>query len=149
MDRSVVASRSRKRHQIHVKQPTNDATAVAEEIARCIEDTVEENYSRVIQESMEFNQTFLAIVRANADVYFQWTRELLRVTSLFEFVEIFTDCTEKQFQRWTRQATELFALGESIHREYGTARSDYRWCSCGKTQSFLNANRLGSLPHPM
>jgi len=117
MGGSMAASRSRKRHQIDAKQPANDATVVAEEIVRRIEDTVEENYSRAIQESMEFNQTFLAIARANADAYFEWARELIRVTSLFELVEMFTDCGKKQFQRWSRQAKELFALGENASIE--------------------------------
>jgi hypothetical protein len=111
----MAASRSRKRHQIDAKQPANDATAVAEEMVRRTEDTLAENYSRVIQESMEFNQALLAIARANADAYFEWAREPIRVTSLFEFVEMFTNCGKKQFLRWSQQAKEPFALGEKKH----------------------------------
>jgi hypothetical protein len=113
----MVASSSRKRHQIDAKQPANDATAVAEEMVRRVEDTVEENYSRGIQESIEFNQTLLTIARANMDAYFEWIQGFIRVTSLSEFIEMSTDLAHKQFQRWSQQARELFALGEKASIE--------------------------------
>jgi hypothetical protein len=111
MARSMTASRTGKRHRDDSEPAAENATAAAEEMVRRIEDTVEENYSRSIQESMEFNQALIEIAHSNADAYFEWARKLVCATSPQEFIKVSTECAQEQCQRWSQQVRELFALG--------------------------------------
>jgi hypothetical protein len=88
------------------------ATAAGEEVIRQFEDTVEDSYSRTARTGIEYAQTILAIAHANADAYFDWAREVVRVSSPIEFIAVSATCAQKYCQNWGQQTRELVALAQ-------------------------------------
>jgi hypothetical protein len=61
---------------------------------------------------MEFNQKLLAIAHANADAYFEWVRELVRVNSPSEFIAVSMKHSQQQFETFRQQTRELVGLAQ-------------------------------------
>jgi len=56
---------------------------------------------------MEFNQKLLAIANANADAYFEWVRELVRVNSPSEFIAVSMKHSQQQFETFRQHDLPL------------------------------------------
>ena len=108
----AVAKRIAELHNKGMKPSVEEATAVGEEVIRRMEDTVQDAYARTADESMQFNQKLLAIAHANADAYFEWVREVIRVTSPSEFIAASMKHSRQQFETFGQQTRELVGLAQ-------------------------------------
>jgi hypothetical protein len=109
--RNAAAIRIAERHNEDVKNSI-EASAVGEEVIRRMEDVAEDAYSRATQETLELNQKLMAIAHANTDAFFEWARELVGVTSPWDFIAVSTKHAHERFQALGQQTRELAGLAQ-------------------------------------
>jgi phasin family protein len=95
-------------HNEDVKHTIEKVTVAGEEVTR----RMEEVYSKVTQETKEFQQRLLATTHANVDAAFECARELLGVTSPSEFMEVSTRHARQQFEAVRQQTKELAEIAQ-------------------------------------
>jgi phasin family protein len=95
-------------HNEDVKRAIEKVTVAGEEATRRMEDI----YSKVTQETIEFQQRLLATTHANVDAAFECARELLGVTSPSEFMEVSTKHARQQFEAVRQQTKELAEIAQ-------------------------------------
>jgi phasin family protein len=102
------AKKFAKHHNEDVKRTIEKVTVAGEEATRRMEDI----YSKVTQETIEFQQRLLATTHANVDAAFECARELLGVTSPSEFIQVSTEHARQQFEAVRQQTKELAEIAQ-------------------------------------
>ena len=75
---------------------------------------MEQTYSAASKGAAEFNLHLLDITQTNIDAAFDFARQLTRVTSLPEFVELLTAHVRKQIETLTKQTQDLTQLAQKV-----------------------------------
>ena len=81
---------------------------------------VEQSYKTASEGAVEFNLQFIEIAQANMNAAFDLARQLSRVKTPSEFLELSTTHARKQFETFTQQAQQLSTLAQKAATE--TAR---------------------------
>jgi phasin len=87
--------------------------AAAEETNR----TMEQTYSAATKGTADFNAHLLEIAQTNMNAAFDFARQLARVKSPSEFLELSTAHAHKQFGTFTEQARQLTSVAQKAATE--------------------------------
>jgi phasin len=84
--------------------------ATAEEATKAMEDA----YSAASKGAADYNLNLLEIAQVNMNSAFDFARQLTRVKSPSEFIELSTAHARKQFEAFTEQTQRLTALAQKV-----------------------------------
>jgi hypothetical protein len=100
-----------------VKFPVKKASTIGEEVIRLAEDAIEDASVRTTEETLELHRKLLVFAHMNADAYFDWLHELVRVSSPLEFFAVCMNYSERQFEMFRQQSRELVNLTQKAEIE--------------------------------
>ena len=92
------------------KETYGKVQAAAEETAKVMEQTV----STASKGAADFNSHLLEIAQENMNAAFDFARQLTRVKSPSEFLELSTAHARKQFEKYTEQTQRLTSLAQKV-----------------------------------
>ena len=96
-----------------VKDTFGKTQAAAKETTKVMEQT----YSAASKGVADFNLHFLEIAQANMNAAFDFARQLTRVTSPSEFLQLSAAHVQKQLQTLTEQTQQLTTLAQKVTTE--------------------------------
>jgi hypothetical protein len=120
---TAVAKRIAELHNEGVKPPLEvvklpiKASSIAEEVIRLAEDAIEDASVRTTEETLELHHKLLAFTEMNADAYFDWLHELVRVSSPSEFFAVCMKYSGRQLEIFREQSRELVNLAQKAEIE--------------------------------
>jgi phasin len=97
----------------HAKDAYGKAQATAGQATKVMEQT----YSAASKGAADFNLHLLNIAQANMNAAFDFARQLTRVTSPSEFLELSTAHARKQVETLTEQTRDLTQLAQKVTTE--------------------------------
>jgi len=92
------------------KETYGKVQAAAEETAKVMEQTA----STASKGAADFNSHLLEIAQENMNAAFDFARQLTRVKSPSEFLELSTAHARKQFEKYTEQTQRLTSLAQKV-----------------------------------
>ena len=92
------------------KRSVEQASTVGEKVIWLVENTVEDASARTTEETIEFGHTLLEFAEANANAYFDWLHEAVRVKSPLDFIAVCMKHSQQQFKTFRQQNRELVGL---------------------------------------
>jgi phasin len=91
-----------------------DACEKARAAAESASDLIEETYAVAAKGAVDYNLKVFAAARANVYAAFDFTNEIVNVTSLAQAVELSTAHVRTQFQAVTEQTRELASAAQKL-----------------------------------
>ncbi len=74
------------------KRSVEDASTVGEKVIWLVENAVEDASARTTEETVELGHKLLDFAHMNANAYFDWLHEIVRVKSLSDFIAVCIKC---------------------------------------------------------
>ena len=118
----AVAQRIAELHNEGVKRPAkrvqdaersvDEASTVGEKVIWLVENAVEDASARTTEETVELGHKLLDFAHVNANAYFDWLHEIMRVRSPSDFVAVCMKHSQQQFKTFRQQNRELLGLAQ-------------------------------------
>jgi hypothetical protein len=94
------------------KRLVGEASTVGEKVIWLVENAVEEASVRTTDDTVEFGHKLLEFAHVNANAYFDWLHEVVRVRSPSDFFAVSMKHSQRQFETSCQQTRELGALAQ-------------------------------------
>jgi hypothetical protein len=117
----TVAKRSAELHNEGVKPSAKqvegakrsvEASTIGENVIWLVEDTVEDASARTTEEAIELGHKLLDFAHDNANAYFDWLHEAVRVKSPSDFIAVCMKHSQQQFETFRQQNRDLLSLAQ-------------------------------------
>ena len=96
----------------NTKRSVEEASTVGEKVIWLVENAVEDASARTTEETVELGHKLLDFAHMNANAYFDWLHEAVRVKSLSDFIAVCIKHSQQQFETFNQQRRELVGLAE-------------------------------------
>jgi hypothetical protein len=106
------AGKSSAKQVEEAKRSVGEASTVGENVIWLVENTVEDASARTTEESIELGHKLLDFAHENANAYFDWLHEIMRVRSPSDFVAVCMKHSQQQFKTFRQQNRELLGLAQ-------------------------------------
>ena len=94
------------------KRSVEEAITVGEKVILLVEDTVEDASARTTEETVELGHKLLDFAHENANAYFEWLHEVVRVKSPSDFIAVCMKHSQQQFETFRQQNREILGLAQ-------------------------------------
>ena len=94
------------------KRSVEEVGTVGQKVIWLVENTVEDTSARTTEETIELGHKLLDFAHMNANAYFDWLHEAVRVKSLSGFIAVCIKHSQQQFETFRQQRRELVGLAE-------------------------------------
>jgi len=94
------------------KRSVEEVGTVGQKVIWLVENTVEDASARTTEETIELGHKLLDFAHMNANAYFDWLHEAVRVKSLSGFIAVCIKHSQQQFETFRQQRRELVGLAE-------------------------------------
>jgi hypothetical protein len=92
------------------KRSVEEVSTVGEKVIWLVENAVEGASTRTTDETVELGHKLLDFAHVNANAYFEWLHEAVRVKSPSEFTAVCMKHSQRQFETFRQQSRELVGL---------------------------------------
>jgi len=92
------------------KRSVEEASTVGEKVIWLVENTVEDTSARTTEETIELGHKLLDFAHENANAYFDWLHEVVRLRSPSDFIVVCMKHSQQQFETFRQQNRELVTL---------------------------------------
>ena len=96
----------------NTKRSVEEASTVGEKVIWLVENAVEDASARTTEETVELGHKLLDFAHMNANAYFDWLHEAVRVKSLSDFIAVCIKHSQQQFETFRQQRRALVGLAE-------------------------------------
>ena len=94
------------------KRSVGEASTVGEKVIWLVENAVEEASARTTDETVELGHKLLEFAHVNANAYFNWLHEVVRVKLPSDFIAVSMKHSQQQFETFRQQTRELIGLAQ-------------------------------------
>jgi|SRR5215471_6624042 len=94
------------------KRSVEEVGTVGQKVIWLVENTVEDASARTTEETIELGHKLLDFAHENANAYFDWLHEVVRVRSPSDFIAVCMKHSQQRFETFRQQNRELFGLAQ-------------------------------------
>ena len=94
------------------KRSVEEVGTVGQKVIWLVENTVEDASARTTEETIELGHKLLDFAHENANAYFDWLHEVVRVRSPSDFIAVCIKHSQQQFETFRQQRRALVGLAE-------------------------------------
>src|SRR5215831_14269596 len=96
----------------NTKRSVEEASTVGEKVIWLVENAVEDASARTTEETVELGHKLLDFAHMNANAYFDWLHEVVRLRSPSDFIVVCMKHSQQRFETFRQQNRELFGLAQ-------------------------------------
>ena len=94
------------------KRSVEEVGTVGQKVIWLVENTVEDASARTTEETIELGHKLLDFAHENANAYFEWLHEVVRVKSPSDFIAVCMKHSQQQFETFRQQNREILGLAQ-------------------------------------